>query len=138
MIYRSKIDTWLLAVSIAAISICLFLIFFALTAAAVEQRWLILVSAIVGMTIQLWFLLSTTYTLEPGRLIIRSGPFKWTHNPADIKQIVPTRNPLSSPALSLDRLRIEFNDNRSVMISPADKEGFLRELESLKQLASER
>jgi Bacterial PH domain len=136
MTYGSKIDTWLLAVSIAAVSIYLFLIFFALTAAPVEQRWLILVSTIVGITIPLWFLLSTTYTLEPGRLVIRSGPFKWTHNPADIKQIVPTRNPLSSPTLSLDRLRIEFNDNRSVMISPADKEDFLRELDRLKQPTS--
>ncbi len=136
MTYRSTIDTWLLAVSIAAVSICLLLIFFALTAAPVEQRWLILISAIVGISIPLWFLLSTTYTLAPGRLIIRSGPFKWIHNPADIKHVTPTRNPLSSPVLSLDRLRIEFNDNRSVMISPADKEGFLRELERLKQPTS--
>jgi hypothetical protein len=43
--------------------------------------------------------------------------------------VVPTRNPLSSPALSLDRLRIEYGQGRAIMISPADKGPFLRALE---------
>jgi hypothetical protein len=36
---------------------------------------------------------------------------------------------LTSPAFSLDRLRIEYGRGRWIMISPRDKDGFLRELE---------
>lgn len=135
MTYRSKIDTWLLATFMAIIAICLYLIFFAFTTAPADQRWLILLTALFGVAFPLWIMLSTKYILEPGRLVIQSGPFKWTYNSANVKQVTPTRNPLSSPALSLDRLRIEFIDNHSVMISPADKEGFLRELDDLKKLS---
>jgi Bacterial PH domain/Sodium:solute symporter family len=45
-----------------------------------------------------------------------------------------TRNPLSSPALSLDRLCIHYKvggKRRMVMISPADKESFLRVIAAL-------
>jgi hypothetical protein len=35
------------------------------------------------------------------------------------------RLPGMAPALSLDRLRIDYGDGRSLMISPADKQGFL-------------
>lgn len=41
-----------------------------------------------------------------------------------------TSNPLASPALSLDRLKIEYGQGHWIMISPRDREGFLRELES--------
>ena len=54
--------------------------------------------------------------------------FRWKININDITQIEPTHNPLSSPALSLDRLKIYYRkDGRvaTVMISPKDKEGFL-------------
>jgi hypothetical protein len=47
----------------------------------------------------------------------------------EIESIVPTHDPRSSPALSLDRLRINYRRRgklRAILISPADKEGFLR------------
>src|SRR4029450_9429711 len=44
--------------------------------------------------------------------------------------MVPIRNPLSSPALSLDRLRIEVRGARPVLISPADRAAFLADLEA--------
>jgi hypothetical protein len=79
-----------------------------------------------------WLLKTTCYTLEPTRLLVRSGPFSWNVPLAGIHSITPTRNPLSSPALSLDRLCIEYGKHGSLMISPADKQGFLRELETLR------
>jgi hypothetical protein len=39
--------------------------------------------------------------------------------------IAETHNPLSSPALSLDRIEIEFGAYDSVMISPKDKTGLI-------------
>lgn len=43
--------------------------------------------------------------------------------------MAPTRGPLSSPALSLDRLRIEYGKRGVVLISPREKEAFVRALE---------
>jgi hypothetical protein len=36
-----------------------------------------------------------------------------------------TRNPASSPALSLDRLLIRYGGGSEIMVSPADKAGFM-------------
>jgi len=82
-----------------------------------------------------WIFATTRYDLSGGTLIIRSGPFRWSIPVADIKSITPTRNPLSSPALSLDRLRIEYGRERAVMISPNQKEAFLRALETHRRAA---
>jgi hypothetical protein len=87
-------------------------------------------TALLGLGLPLWLLFSTGYTLEPTVLRVRSGPFSWKVPLADIRSVRPTRNPLSGPALSLDRLKIEHAGGW-LMISPADKEGFLRELESM-------
>jgi hypothetical protein len=40
--------------------------------------------------------------------------------------VAPTRNPLLSPALSMDRLKVSYGKCKSILMSPADKEGFLR------------
>lgn len=45
-----------------------------------------------------------------------------------IKRIYKTRNPLSSPALSLDRIAIVYNKYDEVLISPKNKQGFIEEL----------
>lgn len=91
--------------------------------------WTAAFTAGVGVGLPLWLLLSTHYTLEPRQLIVRSGPFKWCIALADITAITPTSNPLSSPALSLDRLRIDYGRGRSLMISPRNKEQFLHAVE---------
>jgi hypothetical protein len=47
----------------------------------------------------------------------------------EIEKITLTHNPLSSPALTLDRLWITYRHGgkkRAVMISPLDKDGFLK------------
>lgn len=62
-------------------------------------------------------------------LYIRSGPFRWTISISEIISITPTRNPLSGPELSLDRLRIDYDPGTRVMVSPPDRSEFLRQVE---------
>lgn len=71
-----------------------------------------------------WVYWGTYYRLDGHHLIVRCGPLKWTINIKTIKSIAATRNPLSSPALSLDRLEINYGENRKIRISPEDKNGF--------------
>ncbi len=77
----------------------------------------------------LWVLYGTSYTLTDERLVIRSGPLRWTVPFAAIEEVFPTRNPLSAPACSLDRLHIRRNDARRwLLISPDAKAAFLRDV----------
>jgi hypothetical protein len=48
----------------------------------------------------------------------------WTVKISDIESVAETRSPLSSPAQSLDRIRINYGVRRWVMGSPADKQAF--------------
>jgi hypothetical protein len=70
------------------------------------------------------------YGLTETHLIVRYGLVRQRVALADITAVAPTRSPLSSPALSLDRLRITYGTGvfKNVMISPADKKQFLVEL----------
>lgn len=80
----------------------------------------------------LHLLLNTSYTLEGRDLHIRCG---WLYyrklNINRIVRIEETRNPLSSPATSLDRLGLVLEPRDYIMISPADKAGFIQAICSL-------
>jgi len=81
----------------------------------------------LGMdALMLWVLYGTGYTITSDQLLIRCGPFTFPVPLNEINAVTPTRNPLSSPACSLDRLKIAYSDSmRSIMISPKDKPEFL-------------
>jgi hypothetical protein len=44
---------------------------------------------------------------------------------ADIKSIERTRNPISSPAASMDRIELKYGKWNTVIISPKDKKELL-------------
>ena len=70
-------------------------------------------------------LVGTHYTVSGNTLRVACGPFRWKVPLDAIQSVEATRNPLSSPALSLDRLRIHYG-RRRIMVSPSDKAGFLK------------
>lgn len=67
------------------------------------------------------------YTLAADHLLVRSGLIRQRIPYRAIDDIAPSRNPLSAPALSLDRVRIAAG-NDSTLVSPKDKAGFIKEL----------
>lgn len=73
---------------------------------------------------------STYYAIEGDTLLIRSGFMKWRVPIRDIRSIAPTRSALSSPALSLDRLRIQYG-GKTIMISPEEKQRFIEALRAI-------
>ncbi len=77
----------------------------------------------------IWVLYSTDYTLNQKELLIRCGPFRYRVRLGEIDSVTPSRNPLSSPACSLDRLLVTWSDGRKkILISPSRKSEFLQEL----------
>ena len=69
------------------------------------DAWLL---AVMGTALPLWILTTTHYKLDDRTLSINSGPVHWQVSLAKISAVILTRNPLSSPALSLDRLQIQY------------------------------
>ena len=69
----------------------------------------------------------TYYVIDAGTLLIRSSFFTWRVPIAEIRSITPTRSGRSSPALSLDRLRIEYR-GKAIMVSPDDQRRFIEAL----------
>lgn len=75
-----------------------------------------------------WVNFGTYYLLGDEDLKIQSGPFRWTVPIAGIHRVTPTRTPWSSPALSLNRLRIEYGNGKQILVSPDRRETFIRRL----------
>ncbi len=132
-VYKSKIDMWLAAVLAFAIAASLYATVVVLTTGSASTWWVALLTIGAGIGLPMWLLLSTNYTLESRDLIVRSGPFRWRIESAEITDVTATSNPLSSPALSLDRLRIDYGRGNSIMISPRDKERFLADLAAMRR-----
>ena len=134
MIYKSKKDAWLVAV-----------IALGMAGSFAVGCWLVLagdegdraagwLGIGVGAAVSAFVLRLTCplyYEVTPLRLLARSGRLGWDIPLSDIDEVSPSNSPLSSPALSLDRLRVSNRArgaNRFVLISPQDKGGFIREL----------
>lgn len=134
-IHASKVDAWLVVVTAVAIGVSVGAAIALWREGGVPTIVLLPVTLLLGAGLPLWILLGTRYELTPGRLLVCCGPFRWTVPLKEIRAVEPTRNPLSSPALSLDRLRIDYGRGSSVMISPRDKARFLAELDRYRSAA---
>jgi hypothetical protein len=125
-IYPSKRDAWLVNVLIFAGLLSFSLTFMAfLDAPGPGSAGLVIFFLATAFVV--WTFTRTFYVLTATELLIRSGPFRWSIPFTDLREVRPTRNPLSSPALSLDRLEIRHAYG-AIMISPEDKRGFLEDL----------
>ena len=73
-----------------------------------------------------WMYRTTDYRIDGTDLFVRSGPMSWKVELASVRRLRATRSPMSAPALSLDRIEIEYGRHGSVLVSPADKREFIR------------
>jgi hypothetical protein len=126
--FRSKVDGWLAGVLL--ISALASLMAVAIVGVVESPLLALAISPLLLLSVglPLWVLRATEYRVDASDLHVRSGPFSWHVPLSEIRAVTPTRNPLSSPALSLDRLRIDYGRAGSIMVSPADKESFVAEL----------
>jgi hypothetical protein len=128
--YRSKVDWWLALVlcvpPVASIAVCVALV---LSGKASEIPWGI-GSVLLVFGIYFGLVFPMRYGLDDTYLLVRFGICRERIPLADISEVHPTHNPLSAPALSLDRLHVQFGQGvfKAVMISPADRNRFLEEL----------
>jgi len=125
--FKSKIDRWIQLMLGAAIAVDLVVLTqIALRPGAPLATTLTVLLGIASIVLIGSLMLCTYYTVDKEILRIVCGPFRWRIAVRDIISVTPSRSPLSSPALSLDRLLIRYGKGRRILVSPADKRGFLR------------
>ncbi len=70
-------------------------------------------------------LLNTRYVITDTAMTAWCGPFRWMVPRHEIRSIMRSRDTRSSPALSLDRLLIDYGAGpKQILVSPEDQEGF--------------
>lgn len=120
--YKSKIGR----------SIVLFLIIVLGSVSAImiyNQEWVGLSIILASVAFIYAIFSSTYYDVDDSNLVISSSfMYKRTIPINSIIKISETKNPLSAPALSLDRLEIKPQKGEAVMISPKDKIEFINHL----------
>lgn len=125
--FKSKVDWWIFLLLLGAIVIDLVMI---VEIAAADESPGAKTATILGgigvMFLLASILLRTYYAVDKNVLRVVSGPFRWKIPVDQITSATPTRSLLSAPAMSLDRIKIKYGKFRTMVVSPADKEGFLR------------
>ncbi|WNM20060.1 PH domain-containing protein [Flavobacterium capsici] len=120
-IYKSKIDWWLIIPFLIPI-------YFGIIEVLKHNKsgWLVIVATVAFVV---FMYRSTYYIIENNTLTVRSMFIVYEKiEISSIKKIYKTRNPLSSPALSLNRLAIVYNKYDEIMISPEEKVDFMDEI----------
>ena len=116
-IYRSKIDWWLMLIVYGAF---VYPIVDGIRMKHYELSFIF--AGIVGLISFLFY--TTRYKIEGENVVI----WRTKIHIHSIRKVYKTRNPLSSPALSLDRIAIVYNKFDEVLISPVERDDFIQEL----------
>lgn len=124
-IFKSKVDTALVIFLCALLGPVIILMI-------VIQSWsgLSILVATTGFILHLFT--STYYQIEADQLRIKSGFIYNKIIPiSTIKCIVKSKNILSSPALSFDRIEIRYGKGDYVLISPKERATFIADLQKI-------
>ena len=135
MKFRAKVDWWLHIIFAGYVIANIWAIVSAVMGGAGSIIIVAVLTPIsIFLIIPMW--LNTYYLFEENELIVKSGFIKHAKiDCSSITSIAETRNPISSPAPSLDRLEIcykaksgSFSD--TIIISPKDKQGFIEQIKA--------
>ena len=129
--YRTKIDWWLGILLGGTIVMLLYIVIEPLLRGEGMRLGMTIVSVITLIIVFPLFFIK--YTIYSTHLLISCGIYgKERVEYHLIRQMKETKNPISSAAMSLDRLQIDYMENgyyQTVLISPVRKKEFIERLE---------
>ena len=129
--FHSKIDWWILGFVIAMTGLLVQLLFTMYAKGTMVEYPEHTMVYIFTIAVLWWPVFSTTYAIGNNTLTIRSMFLKWVIPLENIKTVSKTNNSISSPALSLDRLKIEYLKDgkmKQILVSPRDQQGLCKKL----------
>jgi hypothetical protein len=128
MKFPSAKDWWLTLIVWGAMIAAIGSGIFSITQESLPTSEIVMTSlATIGIPIfVIWLWFSTYYVIDEKNLLIEYGPFRKTVPLHTITSVRKTNNPLSSPALSLKRLEILYGKYDTALISPKDRDEFIK------------
>ncbi|WP_033541254.1 PH domain-containing protein [Planococcus sp. CAU13] len=93
-----------------------------------DKQWIKIVVLFPFGFCLLWMWFKTGYTIQDNFLLIQFGPFNWKIRIDLIHSVRKTRNPFTDPALSMDKIEINYGRFQTIGISPKNKFEFISEL----------
>ncbi|WP_133405378.1 PH domain-containing protein [Parashewanella tropica] len=134
LIFRSKVDVWLMIVLLFSVVIGTFTALkMIIDHFSIFNLGMGIIIFVIAAYLPLWLFARTYYKIDEqhSHLYIQSGPFRWFIPFAEIHAIDESRNLIASPALSMERLKISYSNNQSILVSPKEKGKFRKTLEAL-------
>lgn len=130
IVFTSKIDFWLAFLILGSSLLLILLPVGEWKYNDISIRRLVFISLLTVPTALLLLVLffNIKYTLTDDALLVKNGFFTQSIPLEDITHIHPTNSMSSAPALSLDRIEIEYKGG-SIVISPKDKSEFYHVLQ---------
>ena len=129
MLFKSAVDWWFYLVAFGIPIIVMGSIVAAIAATTGSSNIIAMAVVLVVLagicSLPIWLLLSTGYRVDSGNLVVRSGPVSWVIPLDEIQSVRPSRSLLSSPALSINRIEIDYGTSQHILISPKDSQAFL-------------
>ena len=127
--YKSKVDLWIAIILILIVALGLFWVIDSIFFSPSENESIGLGISGILMILSVIIFLPVNYTLLESQLLIRFGLFRYKIEYQDIKSVKRTFNLLSSPALSLKRIEIQYSKGIGfTLISPNHIESFIKDL----------
>ncbi|MEG6616749.1 PH domain-containing protein [Peptococcaceae bacterium 1198_IL3148] len=119
MFFPSKKDLWLSLIIWGTIILCI-------VPPIVGGEYVALLIMLPIAVFMLWFWYTTGYQVADGDIVVKYGPIKKRVPIKEISKINKTKNPISAPALSMDRLEIIYGKHYDmVLISPVRQQEFI-------------
>ena len=127
MTFKSAVDTWFyfaMALMVVAAGAAFVVPF--ISDPSQPIACFAVVITLLSLGLPFWMMVATDYRVADDLLRIRCGPFRWTLPIDAIASVKPSNSLKSAPALSIDRLRICYDNDRIILVSPKDQAGFLQ------------
>ncbi|OTG88050.1 hypothetical protein B9T31_00545 [Acinetobacter sp. ANC 4558] len=130
--FHTKIDWWVYAFLICLTGLLIQLLITMQAKGNITAYPFHSITYLLTILVIWWPVANTRYVVDHENLIITCMFLKWKIKLSDIEKIEPTSNSVSSPALSLNRLKIEYTKggkNKFVLVSPRNKDKFYQALQ---------
>lgn len=126
-VFHSKIDWWVLGFLICLTGLLLQLLLTMQAKGTLLQFPVHAAVYITTIVVVWWPVWNTQYQLDEDQLVIRCLFLTWKIKRTDIQNISKTNNSVASPALSLNRLKVEYlkdGQRKFVLVSPRKQQAF--------------
>ena len=128
--FRSKVGAWLIVAMAVPLVAAWFAFSLTKRPGTVVLASCLPVCGVEGLFV--WMLIKTRYRLSCDRVWIESSDFEINLAISDILTVTPSQELTSSPALSRDRIKLEYlhqGRKASVLISPKNRDLLVKEIQ---------